>query len=92
MAGRIKVVKLDGPPIKLPRAYWRAVCYVGPGALRPVPYLLGLSFGAATIGASIITLVSGTYRLVNVIMALADRDRQRALHDRLAGTRVIHVG
>ena len=36
--------------------------------------------------------VCGAYGIVNIIMALVDRDKQRALHDRLAGTRVIRVG
>ncbi|MGD1000659.1 MAG: hypothetical protein ABSA67_08160 [Candidatus Brocadiia bacterium] len=41
---------------------------------------------------SILSYVGFAYLLANIIVALADRNSQRALHDRLAGTRVITLG
>ena len=87
MAGKIKVVNLDGTPITMSRAYLRALCYSGPNVLSPVAILV-----EARLGVRILGYVGGAYFLINIIMALADRNRQRALHDRLAGTRVITLG
>ena len=87
MAGKLKVVNLDGTPITMSKGYLRAVCYSGPDVLHPIPLLIGFQ-----AGYSIIAVVGGIYALVNIIMALADRNMQRALHDRLAGTRVIRIG
>ncbi len=81
MAGKIKVVNLDGTPITMSKGYLRAICYSGPNVLMPLALLVGYD--------KILVYVGGAYFLANVIVALADRKMQRALHDRLAGTRVI---
>jgi uncharacterized RDD family membrane protein YckC len=87
MAGKIKVVNLDGTPITMSKAYLRALCYSGPNILAPLPLLVGFPAGYGIIAG-----VGGVYAIVNIIMALVDRNMQRALHDRLAGTRVITIG
>ena len=87
MAGKIKVVNLDGTPITMSKGYLRALCFAGPYVLAPLPLLIGLQT------VSIVTnWIGSVYLLVSIILALADRTRQRALHDRLTGTRVIKVG
>jgi uncharacterized RDD family membrane protein YckC len=87
MAGKIKVVNLDGTPITMSKGYLRALCYSGPNLLSPVAILAGSQLGIKVLG-----YVGFAYFVVNVILALVDRNRQRALHDRLAGTRVIAIG
>lgn len=87
MAGKIKVVNLDGTPITMSKAYLRALCYSGPNVLAPLVLLIG-----PQMGVKVLSYVGGAYFIVNVIMALADRNKQRALHDCMAGTRVITIG
>jgi uncharacterized RDD family membrane protein YckC len=86
MAGNIKVVNLDGTPITMSKAYLRALCYTGPSCLSPAVILLGSQLCVMLLG-----YVGGAYTVVSIIMAVADRNMQRTLHDRLAGTRVIAV-
>jgi len=86
LAGRIKVVNLDGTPITMSKGYLRALWYNGPNVLAPGALLVG-----PPLAVSIVGYVGGVYFLVNVIMAVVDRNMQRALHDRLAGTRVISI-
>jgi uncharacterized RDD family membrane protein YckC len=86
MAGKIRVVNLDGTPITMSKSYLRAVWYSGPSILAPVPLFVGFQ-----LGANLLTWISGIYQITNIIMALADSNMQRALHDRLAGTRVIKI-
>lgn len=88
MAGKIKVVNLDGSKLTMGSAFWRAILYVGPQIAVPfvqmgAPEAMGLSTALGGIGS--------VYALVNCICVLADSDKRRALHDRLAGTRVIKV-
>ena len=87
MAGKLKVVNLDGSsPISFNTAYIRALAYVGPSFLSGIAMFLG------TPGAmGLATLVVAIYGIINVLMALFDRNMQRALHDRIAGTRVIYT-
>jgi len=88
MAGKIKVVNLDGSPITYSKALVRALFYSGPQLLTPITFFIVLeSPGAATA----FQVVVGIYAIVNVLCALFDRAQQRALHDRLAGTRVIKL-
>jgi uncharacterized RDD family membrane protein YckC len=87
MAGKLKVVNnLDGSPITLQTAYVRALAYVGPSYLSGLALVLG---NGALIGVASIAV--GAYGIINVLMALFDKNRQRALHDRIAGTRVIDI-
>ncbi|MFO7898494.1 MAG: RDD family protein [Planctomycetota bacterium] len=87
MAGRIKVVNMDGSDIAMGRGFVRALWYAGPDLITPFLLLAG-------IGAAIVTgmgYLSFVYTLVDVILALVDTDKQRSLHDRLSGTRVIQL-
>lgn len=86
-AGKIRVVRdADGGAIAPNAAYVRAIAYAGPNFISGLSYL---TQSEALIG--IISIVVGLYALCDVIFALADRARQRSLHDRIAGTRVIDV-
>jgi len=87
MAGKLKVVNLDGTPISMSKAYVRAAWYSGPSILTPFPIIFGVA-----MASGIVTLLVYVYFIVSAVMALLDRDKQRALHDRLAGTRVIRLG
>ena len=88
MAGKIKVVRLDGSAIGVPTAFVRALFYMGPQAV--VPFMMfAFVAGSATLG--IVQLVSGLYVLANCLVLLSDRAQQRAIHDRAAGTRVIMI-
>ncbi len=87
MAGKIKVVKADGTPIGMGVAAWRALAYMGPSAVVGAVMMAGLSLETFQI----VNIVVVVYALANVIFALVDRSTQKALHDRLAGTRVISV-
>ncbi len=87
IAGKLKVVNnLDGSPITAKTAWIRSLAYLGPGLLS------GLAMMTANLpimaGARMIV---GAYGLTNVIFALVDTSRQRALHDRIAGTRVVEI-
>jgi uncharacterized RDD family membrane protein YckC len=85
-AGKLRVVNLDGSPISLQTAYIRALAYAGPGALLGLTEIAGM--GVALMAANVIV---GVYGLTDVIFALVDQNMQRALHDRIAGTRVIQL-
>jgi uncharacterized RDD family membrane protein YckC len=83
-AGKLVVVNVDGSPITTGTAYVRALAYCGPGLLSGLATLAGIP--ALLVGA---TLVVSAWGLIDVIMALVDRQMQRSLHDRIAGTRVV---
>lgn len=83
-AGKEVVVNLDDTPISSTTAYIRSIAYVGPSFLS--------SFALMSGNAPLIlvtTGIVGCWSLADVICALVDRDKQRTLHDRIAGTRVI---
>ena len=87
MAGKLKVVNdADNSPISPSTAYTRALLYSGPSFVTGAAY-----FTATPVFMSIASLVVGVYGITNVVLALVDRDRQRALHDRVCGTRVIDL-
>lgn len=98
MAGKIVVVNMDGSPISMPTAYIRAVAYAGPRVISAILTLfLMLSINAAP-GARNMGVIAAVgfigglvwlYYLVDCLFALFDGSGQRALHDRIAGTRVI---
>jgi uncharacterized RDD family membrane protein YckC len=83
-AGKTMVVNLDGSAISPTTAYIRAFAYIGPNVLSAIALLLG---SVALVG--IASLIVGLWFLTDVIMALVDTDKQRSLHDRIAGTRVV---
>lgn len=85
MAAKTHVVNnADGGKISTGTAYVRALAYAGPSYLTAVAY-----FASNASLLSIVNVVVGVYGLANVLFALFDRNRQRALHDRIAGTRVV---
>ncbi|MEX2673736.1 MAG: RDD family protein [Phycisphaeraceae bacterium] len=87
MAGKIKVVSDDGQPISMQTAFIRSLLYHGPSLLALIPVFL-FTDAAPTWDIVVGVLASG-YFIVSVVMALVDRAQQRAIHDRLASTRVV---
>ena len=83
-AGKLLVVNLDGSKITMQTAYIRAAAYAGPS--RPTSLAL-MAHSLPLIG--IATMVAGVYKLADTLFAPFDTKQQRALHDRIAGTRVI---
>lgn len=102
-----KVVTIDGAPVAVQQAFWRGVYFYGPnfltslfGVIFAILQLGGSSDPGEPISPAVagfamlliaVSAVSGIYALANILFALFDRSRQRAIHDRLAGTRVIRV-
>jgi uncharacterized RDD family membrane protein YckC len=85
MAGNIFVVNLDGSPIDKSTAYIRSLAYIGPNLIS------GLTMLTANISLmGIASIVVGCWGIADVVCALLDRNQQRALHDRIAGTRVVY--
>ena len=87
IAGKLRVVNLDGSPITSGQAYIRAIAYVGIGYLSAAAIMLRLP-----TFIMVASVVAGIYGLANLLFALFDFNQQRALHDRIAGTRVIQFG
>lgn len=84
MAGRYRVVNMaDGSPISfstaLFRAFWFAGIYMIPGLAMMIWMPAGLVIG----------LIAAFYGLGNSLALVIDSEYNRALHDRLAGTRVV---
>jgi uncharacterized RDD family membrane protein YckC len=84
--GKLRVVTLEGGPITLQTGYVRAIAFAGPGILTGLAMMLGSPVITGSVG-----VVVGCYRLADMLFALFDRSQQRALHDRIAGTRVIRI-
>jgi uncharacterized RDD family membrane protein YckC len=84
MAGKLIVINEDGSPITLQTAYIRALAYTGPSIISGLAVLSGVRSFVAIAG-----IIVGVYGLANVLVALVDRNQQRAIHDRIAGTRVV---
>ena len=83
MAGKIRVVNLDGSPISAKTAYVRALAYTWPNLVQGVLQLSG--------APAVVQLASGilaVWSLADVITALIN-SQQRSLHDIIAGTRVV---
>lgn len=87
MAGKIKVVSDEGQPISMQTAFIRSLLYHGPGLLSLIPVFLFTD--AAPTWDMVVGVLASGYFIVSVIMALVDRAQQRAIHDRLASTRVV---
>jgi uncharacterized RDD family membrane protein YckC len=83
MAGNLKVVMLDLRPITMRTAFVRALAYVGP-SLLPAAVMF-----VSPLASQIVGILPGIYVLVDAIVAFTDKDMQRSVHDRIAGTRVI---
>lgn len=94
MVGHLYVVNPDGSPIGVKTAFWRAVFYNGPSMLMAFLLIVGIGLMPLTsldIITTVASLLVSVYLLVDVIVALVDTKQQRALHDMLAKTRVVHV-
>lgn len=94
MAGKIKVVNLDGSDISFTTALIRGLMFNG---IQLLPSLLVIVLGEAFFGTfedfapyDILTAVIGLYVLANAITVLVAKDK-RAIHDFIAGTRVIQL-
>lgn len=82
MAGGFRVVNMDGTPITTHTAFMRA--FWSSGILVVITVL-----GITTASEETMGWVGNIYNLVNGIVLVADGDYNRALHDRLAGTRTV---
>ena len=86
-AGNIRVVNnADGSPITTSQAYIREMVYGGPSVIAAL-----VTFTGSAVITGLVGLLVGGFGLANLIVALVDRSRQRAIHDRIAGTRVVKV-
>ncbi len=94
MAGKVKVVNGDGTQITMQTAFLRIIYLYLPSFLGSVVVMGGTSLGLESVIATgtVIGGIGSFYMLAGVIAALLDRDQQRAIHDRLAKTRVIALG
>jgi uncharacterized RDD family membrane protein YckC len=82
--GREKVVRKDGSPIGTKTAFIRGACYVMPNLLFGIGALSGdMNFLFIWYVASII------WALADILFLVNDSRLKRALHDRVAGTKVI---
>ncbi len=86
MAGKIVVVNnSDGSKISAGTAYIRALAYSGPSFITGLAYFTN-NDSALLIANGFVSI----YGIANILFALFDRSRQRSLHDRIAGTRVVN--
>lgn len=83
MIGRFRVTKLDGSRVGFGRAFMRAFWFPGVLALIELPRLLHPEAGFAWVSD-----VGAMYLLFDGLALVWDQKLGRALHDRLAGTRV----
>lgn len=95
MAARTQVVRMDGKPVTFSCALRRALGYRGPDLLLALAMaaLAFVDLPETTFVGVFVAMAAATqiYALVNVIFLLADTRENRALHDRIAGTRVIRA-
>ena len=92
MAGKIRVVNTDLSPISTRTALLRSLYYQGPASTAMLIAAVGMFselYEVVGVADLIIHPMAGIYVLVSIVMALVDREQQRAIHDRLAATRVI---
>ena len=94
MAGKLKVVKRDGSDINIRIGILRSLYFVGPRLAVACLFVALVALidpiTAIFINAALAYAVFA-YLLADAIVALVDSQQQRAIHDRLAGTRVIHI-
>jgi uncharacterized RDD family membrane protein YckC len=84
MAGKLRVINMDGSSISWKKAVARTFVYIGWIFLFPLALLPGNFplFGLSRLAIAV-------WGLTDIIMALVDTRMQRSLHDRICGTRVI---
>lgn len=83
----LKVITVGGGQLTAAAAWVRSLAFLGPGLIAPVLYFSNsplLIIRAAT------GILWG-YLLLDGLVALLDRNSGRALHDRLAGSRVVEA-
>ena len=92
-AGKLKVVRLDGSDIDYYIAFIRFLWFQWPAVIVGIASVIAVtaSSNSALAAVAVLGFVSIVYHLINVLVALRDRDRQRAIHDRMSGTRVIRL-
>ncbi|NOX57530.1 MAG: RDD family protein [Planctomycetes bacterium] len=92
-SGKLKVVRLDGSDISYYTAFVRFLWFQGPAIVAGIVSVFAVMASSDSMLAAvgILGFVSVIYHLINVLVALRDRDRQRAIHDRMSGTRVIRL-
>lgn len=84
--GKYKVINLDGSSIDFKTALIRAFMFNGMGMISGAVLLVG-GYDLLTV-YTVVAGVIGIYGLANAITVLASKDK-RAIHDMLAGTRVV---
>ena len=88
LAGRIRVVMQDGSPVTHKAGWIRSFIFAGLGLLAaPLYFLEDTGLGLLAI----VGLAFGAFGLANAITVLV-HPQKRAIHDLIAGTRVIEVG
>lgn len=92
IAGKIKVLNLDGSEISMGTSLVRAFMFAGIQAISPVLLLVG---GEAMLGGldgfgiyELSSFAVSAFVLANCITVLVSKDK-RAIHDYVAGTRVV---
>lgn len=89
IAGGYKVVNMDGSPLTLRTAAIRSFWSNGVGQISQIATLtIGFYFPLATM---VLSVGASIYGLANSTALIDDTEYGRALHDRLAGTRVVMV-
>lgn len=102
MLAKIKTVNNDGNTIGVPRALLRTILFLGPNIISPFVILaMGMDNVAVTpdstrdyvrtwtIVSTVFTGAYYSYVLISFILARVDTARNRFIHDRLTGSRVV---
>lgn len=86
IAGHLKVIRMDGSPISKGTAWIRSLAFVG------LPLLTGPTLlMAGPLAATVVNLTFSLYLLADGLAICFDYTFRRALHDRIAGTRVVQI-
>jgi|GEM_PF-1735160 len=88
--GKLQVQMLDGEKITTQAAYVRAFVYSGIGALPAFILLIAGNNQTAILVYAALSMGVGLFGLVNALFVLFRSD-QRAIHDLVAGTRVVQI-
>ncbi len=91
MAGKLRVINMDGTAISQSTAFARAVAYTAGNIMLTIATIIAvLTHNLIIIEVGL--CASGGWFLADVIFALTDARTQRSLHDRICATRVIYEG
>jgi len=86
---RIITKDKDGSPLRLRSALFRGLLFLGPNLLAMISSAMEIARVDYPGVVGVIAMIIGGWYLCDVLFALFDTARQRSLHDRIAGTRVV---